>query len=42
MLLTEKSPEILSKHRGCFFISECFALNWYVSAALTNKKLLLP
>ena len=27
MLLTEKSLEIFSKHRGCFFISECFALN---------------
>ena len=32
--------EILPKHNGYGFISEFFALNWYVFVELTNKKLL--
>ena len=27
MLLAEKFPEVFPKHKGCFFISESFALN---------------
>ena len=42
MLLVVNSFEIFSKHKGNFFILESFALNSYISAALTNKKLLLP
>ena len=42
MLLTEQSPEIFPKRNGCFFISEYFAWNWYIFAALANKKMLLP
>ena len=42
MLLAEKPPEMFSKHKGYFFISESFALNWYISVALTDKKLLIP
>ena len=38
MLLAEKSPEIIPKHKGYFLISECFALKWYIFVALTNKK----
>ena len=40
MLLAEKSAEIFHKHKGYFFISESFALNWYTFVALTNKMLL--
>ena len=32
--------EILPKHNGYGFVSEFFALNWYVFVELTNKKLL--
>ena len=42
MLLAEKSLEIFPKQKEYFFIAETFALNWYIFAALTNKKLLLP
>ena len=28
MSLAEKSPETFPKHRGYFFISESFVLNW--------------
>ena len=31
-----KSPEIFSKHKGYYFISESFAFNWYIFVALTN------
>ena len=41
LLLAEKSPEIFPKHK-IIFISESFALNWYIFVALTKKKLLLP
>ena len=30
MLLAEKSPEIFPKHKGYLFISEFFALDWYI------------
>ena len=44
MLLAEKSPEIFPKHKGYIyiFISESFALNWYIFVALTNKKNVAP
>ena len=42
MLLTEKSPEAFPKHKGHFFVSESFALNWYIFIELPNKKLLRP
>ena len=42
MLLAKKSSEILSKHKGYFYILESLVLNWYIFVALTNKKLLLP
>ena len=42
MLLTEKSPEAFPKHKGYFFVSESFALNWYIFIGLPNKKLLRP
>ena len=38
---TEKIFEILPEHNKYGFISESFALNWYIFTALTNKKLLL-
>ena len=41
MLLAEKSPQIFPKHNGSLFISESFALNWYIFIALTNKKLFI-
>ena len=41
MLLAEKYPEIFPKYKGCFFVSECFALKWYIFVALTNKLLLV-
>ena len=40
MLLAVKSFEIFPKHNGYGFVSEPYALNWYISVALTNKKLL--
>ena len=42
MLLAKKSSEILSKHKGYFYILESLVLNWYIFVALTNRKLLLP
>ena len=39
MLLVEKYPK--HKRNKYFFISESFALNWYIFVTLTNKKLLL-
>ena len=42
MLSVVKSFEILPKHSIYGSISESFALNWYIFAAITNKKLLLP
>ena len=42
MLLVEKSPEVSLEHKGNFFISECFALDWYIFVALTNQKLYFP
>ena len=39
MLLVEKYPK--HKRNKYFFISEPFALNWYIFVTLTNKKLLL-
>ena len=42
MLLAEKSLEIFTKHKGYSFVSEAFALDWYIFVALTNKKPLLP
>ena len=36
-----KSFEILPKHNRYGFISESFALNWYIFIALANKKLFL-
>ena len=42
MLLAKKSPEMFPKHKGYFFISESFALNWYTILSLTKEKLLLP
>ena len=42
MLVILKSFEILLKHSELSFISESFALNWYIFVALMNKKLLLP
>ena len=39
MLLADKFPEIFLKDKGCFFISESFALNRNIFVALTNKKL---
>ena len=41
MLLAVKSFETFPKHRYSF-ISEIFALNWYIFVALKNKKLLFP
>ena len=41
MLLAEKSPELFPRHKRFSFISEFFALNWYIFVALTNKRLLL-
>ena len=40
MLLPVKSFEIFPKHNGYGFVSEPFALNWYISVASTNKKML--
>ena len=37
-----KSFELIPKHKGYFFISDSFALSWYIFLALINKKLLLP
>ena len=42
MLLDEKYAEIFPEHKEHFFISESFALNWYILVALTNKQLLVP
>ena len=42
MLLDVRSFEIYPKNKEYFFISESFALNWYIFIELTNKKLLLP
>ena len=42
MLLSVKSYDILPKHDEYGFISESFALNWYILTALKNEKLLLP
>ena len=42
MLLSVKSFEILTKYNGYDFVSETFALNWYIFTALTNEKILLP
>ena len=42
MLSTEKSFETLPKHNGAAFISECFALNLYISILLTNLELPSP
>ena len=41
ILLIVKVFEMLHKHNGYGFISEFFALNIYISTALTNKKQLL-
>ena len=41
ILLIVKVFEMLPKHNGYGFISEFFALNIYISTALTNKKQLL-
>ena len=38
MLFSETSPQIFAKHKGYFFISESFPLNWYIFVALINKK----
>ena len=42
MLSTGKSFEILPKHNGCGFVSESYALNWYIFTPLSYKILLLP
>ena len=42
MLLAENSPKMFPKSKGYSLISESVAFNWYIFAALTNKKLLLP
>ena len=41
-LLAEKSPQISPKYKRYLFISDSFALNWYICVVLTNKHLLLP
>ena len=38
MLLTAESSEIFSKHNEHGFISESFAMNWYIFVVVTNKK----
>ena len=40
--LIVKSFEVLPKHTVYGFISESFALNWYIFVVLTSKKLLVP
>ena len=40
-LLAKKSLAIFPKHREYIFISESFALNWYIFPLLRNKRLLL-
>ena len=42
MLLAVKSFEIFSKRNGYGFISEYFAVKWYIFEALTDEKLFLP
>ena len=42
MLLTEKSLEAFPKNKKHFFVSESYALNWYIFIELPSKKLLLP
>ena len=42
MLLAVKSLKYFLYTKDIFFISESFALNWYIFVAWTNKKLMLP